>query len=221
MRGLLLFILSCAAALAHAEPSAETVILPLGDSITEGVPGDRGYRGYLREELAQRSLRVRFIGTRESPVGAHEGWSGITADELLSRVDRALSGTAPDFVLLHIGTNDIGLGQAGEAVVPEVKALLARIAQHAPRARVLLAQIIPMSRAGKKYEAEVLKYNQSLLKLARERQASGQRVEIVDLHGAIDAATDFHDALHPNPAGYRKLARAWVAAITASTRPAR
>jgi acyl-CoA thioesterase I len=213
MRGLLLLTLSLFALRAHAEAPAELVILPLGDSITEGVPGDRGYRGFLAEELAQRSLRARFTGTRKSPVGAHEGWSGITADELLARVDPALTGTAPEIVLLHIGTNDIGLGQPGEAVVPEVTALLVRIGQRAPRARVLLAQIIPMSRAGKRYEEEVRKFNQSLPRIARERQASGQRVEIVNLHDALDPASDFHDALHPNSGGYRKLARAWAAAL--------
>jgi acyl-CoA thioesterase-1 len=221
MRGLLLFILLGVGVVARAEPAAETVILPLGDSITEGVPGDRGYRGFLHEELSQRSLRTRFIGTRESPAGAHEGWSGITADELLAHVDGALAGTAPDFVLLHIGTNDIGRGQPGEAVAKEVNALLVRLAHRAPRARVLLAQIIPMSRAGKRYEEEVRKFNQSLSRLARERQASGQRVEVVNLHDAIDAATDFHDALHPSPAGYRKLARAWAAAISAAAKPSR
>src|SRR5687768_14174687 len=107
-------------------------ILPLGDSITEGVPGVEGYRAFLRDELARRKIALRFIGTRRSPAGAHEGWSGITADDLLSRIDPALAGPKPDLVLLHIGTNDIGLGQEGAAVAPEIAALLQRIALRAP-----------------------------------------------------------------------------------------
>jgi acyl-CoA thioesterase-1 len=214
--GLVLLAVVLSGTVARAEETL--IVLPLGDSITHGVPGDQGYRGFLREELAARSIRVQFIGTQKSPAGAHEGWSGFTADELLGRVDEALAGRAPDVVLLHIGTNDIGLGQKGERVAPEVTALLARIAQRAPKARVLLAQIIPMSRAGRGYEAEVQALNQRLIQVVKERQRTGQKVELVNLHDRLDTATDFHDMIHPNLDGYRKIARGWAAALTADSR---
>lgn len=191
----------------------EVVILPLGDSITEGMPTTDGYRAKLKGELAARNIRVRFAGTLQSAAGRHEGWVGYTADQLLPRVNAALALQIPQVVLLHIGTNDIGLGQDGKSVAQEIDQLLQRIHQLAPDARVFVAQIIPMTLAGERFEREVRKLNAQLPDVAKRRRAAGQRVEVVNLHDAIDLSRDMFDALHPNANGHAKLGSSWVAPV--------
>lgn len=203
---------STSAADGPARAPGEMLILPLGDSITQGMPTDDGYRAALRDEMRARGVKLRFVGSLESAAGKHEGWIGFTADELTARVEEALAGP-PDVVLLHIGTNDIGLGQDGEGVARDVERLLERIHRRAPRATVLLAQIVPMALAGERFEREVRRLNARLPEVAARRRRAGQRIEIVDLHAEIDLARDFHDAIHPGASGYAKIGRAWAAAV--------
>jgi lysophospholipase L1-like esterase len=40
----------------------------------------------------------------------------------------------------------------------------------------------------------------------------GEHVSLVDMHAALQAS-DFHDKLHPNEAGYTKMANVWLSAI--------
>jgi lysophospholipase L1-like esterase len=48
--------------------------------------------------------------------------------------------------------------------------------------------------------------------LAARRAASGHDVQLVDMHGPL-GPSDMADALHPNDAGYRKIAQAWFDAL--------
>ena len=130
--------------------SAPLVVLPLGDSITEGVPTADGYRGQLARLLAPAGIQLRYVGSLRSPAGAHEGWSGYTSAELLPRARAVLARQRPDVVLLHIGTNDLGLGVPVAEAAANVRALLLVIDERSraggPGARpirVLLASIVP------------------------------------------------------------------------------
>lgn len=216
-----------AAALAKA---VTLLVLPLGDSITEGVPTEDGYRAALRSELARAGIEVKYAGSRRSPAGAHEGWSGYTTAELLPPLRKTLATVRPDVVLLHIGTNDLGVGVSIDEAVRNVRALLQIIDERsraappagkpAPRPiRVLLAKIIGRALSPDGRDDAVVAYNTRLEALAAERRKAGQPVEMVDMYAALDVRRDLADALHPNEDGYRKLARAWAAALTRPTVP--
>jgi lysophospholipase L1-like esterase len=79
--------------------------------------------------------------------------------------------------------------------------------------RVLLAQIIRRNLFGGGRDEQVDAYNAQLAALAAERRKAGQPVTVVDMARALDPRTDLDDALHPNPAGYRKMAAAWAGAL--------
>jgi acyl-CoA thioesterase-1 len=191
-------------------------VLPLGDSITEGVPTADGYRALLREQLASEGIAVNYVGSLRSPAGAHEGWSGYTAGELVPLARTTLARTRPDAVLLHIGTNDLGLGVPLEESVSNVRRLLdlidgSRTANRRPH--VFLAKIIGRDLPFPDSEREVDRYNDRLADLAEERRKLGQPVTLVDLNRAIDPRRHLADALHPNPDGYAKIAAGWAAAL--------
>lgn len=110
-------------------------IVPLGDSITEGILGDRdpppaeriGYRGPLRETLSMMSFEIDLVGSQQGGQAApvpiddpdHEGYGGAHANDLvfggrldgdgnlISGIFSALEQNPADVTLLHIGTNDV------------------------------------------------------------------------------------------------------------------
>jgi len=215
--------------LAAATKMALTLlVLPLGDSITDGVPTSDGYRGFLQTELAAAGIGVSWLGSRRSRAGAHVGWSGFTTDELLPRLRATLTRGRPDVVLLHIGTNDLGLGVPIARAAANVDRLLEAIESRSraePTARpikVLVAKIIGRNLPGDGPDHELLAYNGLIARAFSARKAAGQAVELVDMHAAIDPTRDLHDALHPSEAGYRKIASAWAAAVRRCCgRPAR
>jgi hypothetical protein len=97
-------------------------IMPLGDSITEGVFGPvaagpelalrGGYRGPLYRSLVDNGYTVDFAG-RLLAGGSlvpqidpeHEGGSGWTDNQVAASVYSYLQDNPADIVLLHIGTN--------------------------------------------------------------------------------------------------------------------
>lgn len=198
------------------------IVLPLGDSITDGVPTTDGYRAYLARELAAAGIGVDYVGSLRSPAGAHEGWSGYTAAELLPPLRGALDRFHPQVVLLHIGTNDLGLGVGAARAAEDVRKLLELIDERSRRGasqgkapiRVFLAKIIGRNlfAAGER-DDELLTYNARLAEVAAARRKAGQPVELVDMHAAVDPRRDLDDALHPNQQGYQKIARAWAQAL--------
>jgi lysophospholipase L1-like esterase len=64
-------------------------------------------------------------------------------------------------------------------------------------------------------EARSRSYNAAITAVAQRHQAAGENVAVVDVHAVI-GPTDKTDNLHPNDAGYDKIANLWLAAILSS-----
>lgn len=212
-------------------------IMPLGDSITWGGPGAAscpdhvGYREPLHDSLIGGGYVVDFVGTLRSGAGAgladpdHEGHGAWRADELVAgkanapvctgsgRLDEWLDQTRPDVVLLHAGTNDLNSGGDPVLEASDIKDILDVINlwefDHWP-ITVVVARIINI---GQK-ESATTRFNDTVLnEIVRPAIDSGDEVLSVDQQGALDAS-DYLDDLHPNAAGYRKMADVWLAALT-------
>jgi lysophospholipase L1-like esterase len=202
------------------------VVLPLGDSITEGVPTADGYRAPLVALMAKAGVQVKYVGSLRSPAGAHEGWSGFTTAELIPRARAALARHRPDVILLHIGTNDLGMGVSVEEAAANVRALLILIDERsrtggargaggstARPIQVLLAKIVARDLFGDGRDPLVDQYNDLLVDVADERRKAGQAVQVVDIHRRVDPRRDLADALHPSERGYANIAAGWAEAL--------
>jgi lysophospholipase L1-like esterase len=206
-----------AGAIAEAAPieaGKPVKIMPLGDSITFGAP-DPGYGGYRRllgTLLAADGYMIDFVGSRRSGYVSHpnnEGHVGWMIAQLKNGIDsnRWLETYRPDLILLHIGTNDIFQGKAA-AAAGNLAALLDDILMRLPGAQVIMAQIIGFRQpAGPDHTA----FNAAIPPIAA---ATGPRVSTIDMQALLEPS-DYADAVHPNAAGYDKMARAWEAAIRA------
>ena len=216
-------------------------IMPLGDSITDGLvgiaPGNtQGANGGYRVELFRLALAnghdITFVGTSPTtgfgggPNGPnevdgqpfprdHEGISGDTVPGVAGRVDAALAATSPDIILLQIGTNHLYQGLPPE-VPGQLENLIDQITNAAPDALLAVAQVTPLGASFANNGVNA--YNAAVAAMVQERVEAGQHLLLVDNFSAIandpaGVAGLVGDNIHPNVAGYALLASSWYGAI--------
>lgn len=191
-------------------------ILPLGDSITEGVNG--GYRDVLYTRLTAAGYTVDYVGPRHdqyasAPDKDHAGTPGWNSGNVLSAVDGYLATYDPDAVLLMIGTNDLAWWTVEQPadVVARVSLIIDKA--QASGATLYLATIPPASDAsvppnGRSRAQLVDAYNDQLRALAVV-----QGVPLVDVEQALTLA-DLYDGIHPSEAAHdTRIAPLWAEAI--------
>ncbi len=98
--------------LAVPPPKPAMRVMPLGDSITDGLLPPGGYRSDLWQYLTADGLDADFVGSRSNgppQLGDRdeEGHPGWRIQELYAHARGWLLRYRPDVVLLHIGTNDV------------------------------------------------------------------------------------------------------------------
>jgi lysophospholipase L1-like esterase len=209
-----------------------TRIMPLGDSITKGWYGSSYYWGYrkpLYDLLTNDGYSFDFVGVKSDgsfPDPDHEGRNGWRADEILDgrtsvpaegKLADWLIEDQPDVILLHIGTNDV---TADNQDANEVNSILDVIDGYevasGRHVMVILALII-----NRRVDSPAIKrsnttqYNVDLIAMATNRIANGDDIIIVDMESALNygIGVDMADELHPNDAGYAKMANVWYGAL--------
>jgi lysophospholipase L1-like esterase len=201
----------------HAAAVADPIrIMPLGDSITwgEGSSTTSSYRADLWRHLVDDAgVAVDFVGSQQSgslPDRDNEGHSGWRIEQITASVDGWLTTYRPDVVLIHLGTNDLAQEFDVAGAPDRMAALIDRITAHSPATTVLVSAIVPST-----YQIitdRVDAFNARLPGIVQTRAQQGKKVRHVDLDGAVGTA-DLADFLHPNDAGYAKMAGVWHAAL--------
>ncbi|MEU7875276.1 cellulose binding domain-containing protein [Dactylosporangium sp. NPDC049140] len=201
-----------AVAPASAESNGGVRVMPLGDSLTEGLSVAGGYRIDLWSKLVAGGYKVDFVGSMSngpSTLGDHdhEGHSGWTIAQIDANVGTWLPAYTPHTILLHIGTNDIyGSDPAGAPA--RLATLLDHITALAPAAEVFVAQIIPVSCC----DATVRTYNAAIPGIVQTRVNAGKHLHLVNMYSALTTA-DLLDGIHPGTVGYGKMATVWYNAL--------
>lgn len=186
-------------------------IMPLGDSITHGhnVPG--GYRVKLYSLLHD----VNFVGSqRNGPLNLtdkdHEAYPGLLIHQIADNVDGWLAIQQPDIILLQIGTNDMGRDDWSTAP-DRISGLIDQITTQRPNTELLVANLIPTSNGTRSQRVEI--FNGQLPTIIAAKRKQGKRVHFVDLNSTL-TLTDLVDIVHPNVAGYDKMADKWAEVIS-------
>jgi len=198
-------------------------IMPLGDSITRGYwgsPSRNGYRKPLYDKLTDANYNFDFVGSGiptegNCPDPNHEGHDGWRADEILNgrasdpcagKLENWLIAYQPDVVLLHIGTNDITYNGPD---ANEVNDILDEIDIFSTDTKVILALIIDRV----PNDPRTTQFNHDVNNMAQSRIAAGDDIIVVDMNSVFDYVYDMYDSLHPNDAGYAKMANVWFDAL--------
>ena len=209
---------------------APCVILPFGDSITDGFGTPGGYRIDLFRRTLTDGKRITFVGSAQNgPTMVsgmpfprnHEGHSGFTIDTDaghtgISPLVPTAIGFNPNIVLLMIGTNDINgnvnVGQAPTRLGNLIDAMFTRRQDML----VVVALIVPGRQDS--LNARIMTYNAAIPNLVATRAAAGRHIVSVDMYGAFTRDANYKttllaDDLHPTPAGYLRMSDTWYAAI--------
>ncbi|CAM5323458.1 FG-GAP-like repeat-containing protein [Streptomyces avidinii] len=201
------------AAATAARPAPPLVrIMPLGDSITAGwgSSDEAGYRSELwRLMEGQSRFTPDFVGSGSfGSLGDpdNEGHSGWTIDDVRSNIDRWQTAADPDVVLLHLGINDLDTHQADPSdAARRLSELVDRIMANRPGVTVIVQGLL-VDTPG--LEQQTRDVNAAIRGQEPERRARGERFRFIE-PPRLDVAAELPDHLHPNDAGYRKMALAY------------
>jgi lysophospholipase L1-like esterase len=216
----LLLLVLAFASIASAETLGPIRIMPLGDSITYGTnsTGTVGYRRPLYQLLSGAGYSVDFVGSQTDGTPTdfdqnHEGHRGWRADQIRDNIAGWLDSNPADVVLLHIGTNDISQGQGATSTAAEIGQILDRIDAWETahnQVWVVLARIINRNDS---WSGTTTQLNGLIQNLADTRIAQGDKIIVVNMESALNYPGDLSDTVHPNDAGYGKMAAVWYAEL--------
>jgi len=191
-------------------------IMPLGDSITEGTGYAGGYRVELFAKAVADKKNITFVGSLsngpETVSGvsfpkAHEGHFGWTISQVDGLIPTPALGPAPHIVLLHLGTNDINQNTLSGAS-DRLGSLIDQIVTALPSALIVVAKIIPEpSKAN-----DITSYNNAIPQVVQTRANAGKHVVLIDQFTGFPSS-ELGDGVHPNQAGYARMAGVWYSAI--------
>jgi lysophospholipase L1-like esterase len=194
----------------EAKQPARVRIVAMGDSTTAGTPAFKSPReappGGSGDETSQYAYWL---------MKAHADWEvinqGINAqrsDVIAARFEEDVLAKKPAVVVIIAGVNDVYQGRPAQHVKDQLAAMYKRA--HDAGIKVVAGTIIPYNVATPDQNARMHEINDWIRTQAR----ADPGVVYVDTRGAVAAAGDpdklasSPDGLHPDAAGYRKMADA-------------
>ncbi|WFE29074.1 cellulose binding domain-containing protein [Solwaraspora sp. WMMD791] len=197
-------------------------IMPLGDSITAG-PGC--WRALVWDQLRRAGhTDIDFVGSASDGGSCnygfsydpdHEGHGGFSAVGIANdnQLPPWLDAADPDIVVMHLGTNDLWGGwQSMDVIMAAFTTLVGQMRANNPDMKILVAQIIPHHGCAT-CPADTVTLNNRIVGWAAGLTTARSPVAVVDQWTGFDAATDTGDGVHPNDAGFRKMADRFAPAI--------
>jgi hypothetical protein len=208
------------------------VIMPYGDSITEGFPIWGGYRIELFRMALAAGKDITFVGSAENGPNQvdgvafpkkHEGHGGWTIQDsgnnqgIFKLAGPSITQYKPHIITLMIGTNDINGNIDVNNAPNRLNQLLDEIYKNAPDVLVILAQIVPSQTDG--LNARISTYNAAFPDIVAGQVAKGRNLILIDMYSAFTRDANYKnsllgDNLHPNQAGYARMAEVWFETLS-------
>ncbi|MBB1498443.1 carbohydrate-binding domain-containing protein [Paracoccus sp. MC1862] len=216
----------------------------------ENLSSPGGYRGPLQDMLRGGKLGFDLVGLdRDGRIGDadHNGYPGKMIDWFTRPVNEAIrdrdgsyshtidsgSGTAvrflieqagmtpDDVVLIHLGTNDVRLGDSAGTMLAEMRVLLDQIVGSGASPMVQLMTLAPVrgdiwaadGDPGRTNNDTIRAFNEGLERMVAEGYGA-LGVTLVD--SGVTTAGLSPDGVHMNAAGYASMARAWFESLVAT-----
>jgi lysophospholipase L1-like esterase len=214
-------------------------IMCLGNSITQGNNDFASYRFELWKMLVQAGVEFEFVGSHNTNYGGqspgygtelqgqtftnyNEGHWGWSADQILNgnneqpnagKLSDWLTNYTPDFVLMHLGTNDMFRNHPIDETLNELREVVRLLRATNPNVTILLAKLIPADAgaAGPGAANNIILFNEEIPGLVQELSSAASPVLLVDQFTGFDATkgADTWDGIHPDESGEVKMAQRW------------
>lgn len=212
----LVLLLAVASTLMAQGPALR--VMPIGDSITQGLVGHATWRYPLYKDLVALGMQPDFVGSQSTAfLGPtlyldfdpdHEGHWGARAYLVLPLLPGWLAQAQPDVVLLHLGHNDLYNGQTIDDTIGSMVNIISTCRIYNPQVTVLVALVTPLQVAW--FTALLNSYNGELARVMPLMDTPQSRVVVVDQFTGFDPVLHTYDGIHANTIGERMIADRWV-----------
>jgi lysophospholipase L1-like esterase len=196
----------------HQKPA---VIVALGDSTTAGTPEFKSPIEAPPDGAGNRESQFAYWLMRRHPGWKvlNRGVNGERTDQIAARFDRDVVAARPAVVIILAGVNDVYQGRSVAEVIRQLRAMYDRAS--AAGIPVVAGSIVPYNTATAEQNARMREINAWVAAEA----ARDTNIEFADTRAAAaapgkpDMLSGSPDGLHPDVAGYRKMAEALEPAI--------
>jgi lysophospholipase L1-like esterase len=190
-------------------------IIAMGDSTTAGTPAFQSPREAPPNGSGDATSQYAYWLMKAHPSWEviNQGINGQRSDQIRARFEDDVVAPKPAVVVIIAGVNDVYQGRAAQHVKDDLAAMYTRA--HAAAIRVVAGTIIPYNTATADQNARMHEINDWIRSQAR----ADPGVVFVDTRAAVaapgnpDLLVSSPDGLHPDVAGYRKMADVIVPAI--------
>ena len=190
-------------------------IVAMGDSTTAGTPAFKSPREAPPKGSGDETSQYAYWLMRAHPDWdvVNQGVNAQRSDQIAARFDADVIAQKPAIVVIIAGVNDVYQGRPAQHVKDQLSAMYERA--RAAGIRVIAGTIIPYNSATPDQNARMKDINDWIKMQGR----ADPGVVVVDTRAAVAAADNGDklasspDQLHPDSAGYRKMAAAIETAI--------
>ena len=206
---MLLWLLLCMA-IGPAEPAQTIRIVAMGDSTTAGTPAFKSPRESPPRGRGDETSQYAYWLMKAHPDWdvINQGVNAQRSDQIRARFEEDVVAKKPIVVVIIAGVNDVYQGRPAEQVQSELAAMYTRAKEVG--IRVVAGTIIPYNTATPDQNARMHAINDWI----RAQSSSDPNIRFVDTRAAVaapgqpDLLVSSPDGLHPDAAGYRKMADA-------------
>lgn len=190
-------------------------IVAMGDSTTAGTPAFKSPREAPPKGSGDETSQYAYWLMRAHPDWevVNQGINAQRSDQIAARFEADVIAHKPDVVVIIAGVNDVYQGRPAQHVIDQLRAMYQRA--HAAGIKVVAGTIIPYNTATPDQNARMKAINDWI----RAQGRTDPALVIVDTRAAVaaldnpDKLASSPDQLHPDAAGYRKMASAISKAI--------
>jgi len=194
---------------------SRTRIVAMGDSTTAGTPAFKSPREAPPKGSGDETSQYAYWLMKAHPEWevVNQGVNAQRSDVIAARFEADVIALEPAVVVIIAGVNDVYQGRPAQHVKDQLAAMYARA--HAAGIRVIAGTIIPYNTATADQNARMHEINDWI----RTQGRADPGVIVVDTRAAVaapgnpDMLVSSPDGLHPDAAGYRKMAEAMAPAI--------
>ncbi len=191
-------------------PPPPAIIVALGDSTTAGTPQFKSPIEAPPDGAGNRESQFSYWLMQRHPgwTVLNRGVNGERTDQIAARFDRDVMAATPAVVVIIAGVNDVYQGRPVSHVTAQLRAMYDRaLAAGIP---VVAGTIVPYNTATDEQNAKMREINAWIVSEGRR----DSRIRVADTRAAAaapgqpDRLAGSPDGLHPDVAGYRKMADA-------------
>ena len=191
------------------------VIVAMGDSTTAGTPAFKSPRESPPHGSGDQTSQYAYWLMKAHPDWdvVNQGVNGERSDQIRARFEDDVVARRPAVVVIIAGVNDVYQGRSAEHVEAELAAMYRRAREAG--IRVVAGSIIPYNTATPEQNTRMHEINAWI----RKQTGSDRLMRFVDTRAAVsdagnqDLLAGSPDGLHPDVAGYKKMAEAIAVAV--------